>query len=415
MQKGTGGRKNGKGREARDGRGIREKKNRVRRKSLQNSNVRDSSSKVIFDEPILCAQFVRDFVDLPYMKDVKPENIEDVSEQFVPLFAEERNADRVKKICVPGENPFFLVSLIEHKTDIEYNVCMQVFRYMIYIWEAYEKEEEVKHEGVSKLKEFKYPPILPIVYYEGSKKWTAPLSFKCRVNQSEIFSKYIPDFEYYLVPLRDFTNEELLERADEMSLVMLFNKLQTKEDVEEFRKIEPQKLEEILKETPKHLLDVMAKVLLAFLLKENVPVKEAEELVGKVREKKVAELFANMEKMDIQEERRNTEKQRSRAELAEERANKEEQRANRAEQRANVAEQRADDAERKANVAKCQLEAEKLRAETAENAMDIGIGLYVESCLKNKMSRDEVIQKMMNSFGFGREKAEEKLQKYWKK
>ena len=105
-----------------------EGKDANKRDILTNSKVKDSGGKIIFDEPVLCAQFVRDYVDLPYMKEVKPEDIEDVSEQFVPLFAEERNADRVKRVNIRGENPFFLVSLIEHKTDIEYNVCMHEAR-----------------------------------------------------------------------------------------------------------------------------------------------------------------------------------------------------------------------------------------------------------------------------------------------
>ena len=75
-------------------------------KTLTNSKLSDSSGKVIFEDPILCAQFVRDYVDLPYMKDVQPEDIEDVSPQFVPLVAEERNADRVKKIKVKGKPHF---------------------------------------------------------------------------------------------------------------------------------------------------------------------------------------------------------------------------------------------------------------------------------------------------------------------
>ena len=237
---------------------------------LTNSKVKDSGGKIIFDEPIL-------------------------------------------------------VALIEHKTEIDYNVCMQIFRYIAYIWEAYEKEMEQKYPGISKHKDFKYPPVLPIVYYEGSKRWTAPLDFKNRIHHGEAFIKYVPNFQYYLVPVHDYTNEELLEKADEISLVMLINKLQTKEDVENFRKISPKRLEAILKKTPPHLLNVMAKVLMAFLLKENVPVDEAVNLAGKVKEKKMAELFANMEHMDIQAERRNTESQRQRADKAEERADKAEQ------------------------------------------------------------------------------------------
>lgn len=247
-------------------------------------------------------------------------DIEDVSDRFVHLFAEERNADRVKMVNIRGEKPFFLVSLIEHKTHVDYNVCMQIFRYMVYIWDAYEKEEEQKQKGISKLVGFKYPVILPIVYYEGAENWTVPRDFKSRLQQGEAFGKYVPNFEYYLVPLKDYSNEELLDKADEISLVMLINKLQTPEDVEKFRRIPSQKLEEILKETPKHLLDIIGNVLLAFLLKENVQVEEAEDLAGKVREKKMGMLFENMEKMDIQEERRKTAKAVQRAEEAEQKA-----------------------------------------------------------------------------------------------
>jgi len=123
----------------------------ITERKITNSQPSDSSGKVIYDEPILCAQFVRDYVDLPYMKDVQPEDIEDVSSQYVPLIAEERNADRVKKIKVKGKNPFFLISLIEHKTKTEYNIFMQIFRYMVYIWEDYEKQEEKKRKGIGHL------------------------------------------------------------------------------------------------------------------------------------------------------------------------------------------------------------------------------------------------------------------------
>ncbi len=69
-------------------------------KLLANSRIRDSSSKIIFDDNLLCSQFLRGYIDLDAFKNVKPEDIEDVSSQFVPLFEEERNADRVKKVGI---------------------------------------------------------------------------------------------------------------------------------------------------------------------------------------------------------------------------------------------------------------------------------------------------------------------------
>ena len=50
------------------------------------------------------------------------------------------NEAKQKKIKVQGENSFYLISLIEHKTKPEYNIFMQIFRYMVYIWKDYEKK-----------------------------------------------------------------------------------------------------------------------------------------------------------------------------------------------------------------------------------------------------------------------------------
>ena len=48
-----------------------------------------------------------------------------------------------------------------------------------------------------------------------------PLNFRSRVREGNTFGKYIPDFEYYLVPLQGYSNEALMEKRDEISLVML--------------------------------------------------------------------------------------------------------------------------------------------------------------------------------------------------
>ena len=291
---------------------------------------RVQTGKVIFEDNNLCCQFLNDYVDLPHFKDVRSEDIEDVSEEFVPLFSNEREADRIKEIKIRGESnitSFFLISLIEHKSNVEYNIHMQIFRYMVYIWERYERRMEQENPGCTRRKDFAYPPIIPIVYYEGKGRWTAPKEFKDKIMFGETFKEFLPNYSYYIVPIHDYSNETLIDHGDEISLVMLINKLQSIEDVEQFRSLPTEKVEEILKDTPDYLLDIIANVLRAFLRKENVPEEETETLVGKVKEKKMGELFANMDKMDIQAERRKTAEAEKRAEEAEKKAEEAEKKA----------------------------------------------------------------------------------------
>ena len=185
-------------------------KKATQRKQISNSKRHDSSSKLIFGNAELCSQFLRNYMDIPLLKNVRAEDIEDVTERYIPMFTEERDSDTVKRIRISEKGTLFFVTLIEHKTKVDYNVSMQLLRYMVYIWEDYEKEMEKKKKGISKTKNFRYPPILPIVYYEGSGKWTAPCNIRDRVCFDEAFEPFTPKFFYKLVQLNTYSVDELV-------------------------------------------------------------------------------------------------------------------------------------------------------------------------------------------------------------
>ena len=102
----------------------------------------DSGGKLIFGNPTLLAQLLRDYSGMEILKDVHPEDIEDVTTRYIPMFTEERDSDVVKKVRLPEKGELFLITLIEHKSYVDYNVVMQLLRYMVYIWEDYEKQKE---------------------------------------------------------------------------------------------------------------------------------------------------------------------------------------------------------------------------------------------------------------------------------
>ena len=214
----------------------------------------DIKSKTIFKNPVLCCQFLRNYVNHPTMKNIQPEDIEDYTDRFTSYFGVEFEADTVKKIHILNGNgeksEIFLISLIEHKTEVDYNVIVQLLKYMTCIWAEYEKQFGTDYKDKVKTKEFRYPPILPVVYHEGSDIWTAPMHLKDRIFMSELFESYIPDFTYCLVDNHRFSNKELLERQDEMSLIMLLNKIQTKADLSEFLHIPADEISRIVQESP---------------------------------------------------------------------------------------------------------------------------------------------------------------------
>ena len=56
------------------------------------------------------------------------------------------------------------------------------------------------------------------------------MNLKDRIYLADVFDKYIPDFTYEVIRPHDYTDEQLMEKNNEMGLIMLFNKLQSLED-----------------------------------------------------------------------------------------------------------------------------------------------------------------------------------------
>ena len=268
---------------------------------ISNSKEKDSGAKLIFDNANLCALLLRNYSNIEALKDVRAEDIEDVTERYIPMFIEERNADVVKKVRIRDGSEIF-IALIEHKAQVDYNVCMQVLRYMVFIWEDYAKQQEKIHKGISKSRDFKYPPVFPIVYYNGVNKWTVDKTFSSRIALGDVFSKYIPQFEYHLVNTGDYNREELLNREDGLSLIMLINKLR---DAADFNSLGLPKdyLDNIAFKSPEDVLETLARVIAVVLRKQFVPEDEIQGFVSHIKERDMSDLFEGWKGFNVQEER----------------------------------------------------------------------------------------------------------------
>lgn len=364
-----------------------------------NEHNRDINSKTIFDNAILCAQFLRDNIDVPMLKNVQPDDIEDVSERYRPYLGTEYESDAVKRIRIIDNETecesVFLISLVEHKSLVDYDVSMQLLKYMMCIWIDYGKEMEEIKEGITRRKSFRYPMIIPIVYYEGKAEWTADVHLKERISGGNFLDKFIPDFQYEVVRVHNYSNEELLARGDEMSLIMLINKIQDAGDLAIFNQLPRHDVERIVKDSPGSIIDILVSVIENLCTKIGATEEETKQCVRKVRERKMGYLFENMEKMNIQEERRNT------AEAV----------------------QKLDEATHKLEETTQKLdEAEKKAYEIAEK----GIRTLIEVCQEMGLSKKETCIKVMEKFKpelTGTEIkteveikkiAEEKINNYWK-
>lgn len=281
---------------------------------------KDVNARTVFQDPVMCCQFLKGYSGIDIFRNIKPENIIDETKKYQAYLGITFESDTVNRIILDDiqDMPVYLVSLIEHKSKVDYDVTMQLLKYMVCIWTEYGKEKLARKEGNPANMDFVYPTIIPIVYYEGKEKWTVGLNLKDRISMSDMFPEYIPDFTYKLICNYNYTNDELLTKEDEISLFMMLNKVQTAEDMSAFLRLDDYKLNEILKKSPEHTLKIIADAMWSLCTKLGVSHEEAVDCVGKVLNRDMGYLFENIEKMDLQEERRRTREAREELEAVKE-------------------------------------------------------------------------------------------------
>ena len=56
--------------------------------------IKDNIFKTVFDEPRLFVEFLENFIPIEALKYISPDDIDDISERYTPLFSDNKDSDR---------------------------------------------------------------------------------------------------------------------------------------------------------------------------------------------------------------------------------------------------------------------------------------------------------------------------------
>lgn len=136
----------------------------------------------------------RDFLEIALPQEVVKildlQKLENDSKSYVNKKYREYFTDLVLKTQTQSETPLDVYILLEHKSYPEVNIHLQLLGYMLKMWEKDAKDKKPLR------------PIIPLVFYHGTKDWKIPQDFeevfKLSFSQQESLRKYIPKFSYEL-------------------------------------------------------------------------------------------------------------------------------------------------------------------------------------------------------------------------
>ena len=166
--------------------------------------------------------------------------------------------------------------------------------YVSLVLTEWEKEAEKQKPGSSLAKDFKYPPVLPIVLFDGKGAWTAQRNFFERTHLNTAFGKYIPKFEYEVINLNEYSEEEIMRFGGALSFILLVDKMRNGKEKFQTGRLPEDYVEKLRLQIPEDMHKLLVDITLSLLDKGGHDRDEAEAaaaIVEKANRKEYGGMF----------------------------------------------------------------------------------------------------------------------------
>jgi len=183
----------------------------------------DHSYKHLFSHPELIRDLLLGFIKEKWVAKLDLNTLEKVNGSYISDDLREREDDIIWRVRL-GESWIYVYLLIEFQSTEEQYMALRLLTYIGLLYQDLQKSGQLLPNG-------KLPPVLPVVLYNGSKKWNAPLAIKKLIqNVGGGLSKYRPDFQYLLLEEQSYQQENL-PGSNLVSAIFTLEKSQTPEDI----------------------------------------------------------------------------------------------------------------------------------------------------------------------------------------
>jgi len=163
------------------------------------ANPHDAFCKYVLGRPKLAGAFLEHFLPAALVAPLDLASLAPLPGSFVDPSLANHHSDLLFRVSGKDGAPTLVYVLFEHKSEPDRRTPLQLLRYMERIWDAH-----LKDGGRLPL-----PAILPIVIHQGPPAWPWTPRFGEIVDCSPGHARFVPAFEYQLVDLCRFNDEDM--------------------------------------------------------------------------------------------------------------------------------------------------------------------------------------------------------------
>ncbi len=242
-------------------------------------SIHDKLFKSVFSDPKEAVSFFKAYLPEKIMQHIDWSGIQLLNRSYVSEEFREIESDLLYRVGMKNINrSVYLYLLFEHQSSPDKWIRFRLLKYLIGIWDNLFQE---------KTNPEKLPPILPIVFYQGTHQWNYSTEFKDLVEEIDIDDKYNVNFSHFLIDHSGIENNQI--KGDTKGRVaQLLMKAAFHGQLESILKL----LAELLLELENHGGIDYIRFFVIYLLKtnENITIKKINEAIQKeVKNKTIGE------------------------------------------------------------------------------------------------------------------------------
>nr|WP_319393634.1 Rpn family recombination-promoting nuclease/putative transposase [uncultured Desulfobacter sp.] len=143
--------------------------------------------------------FLENYLPEHVIELVHLDTLEICKDSFIEKDLQDFYSDMLYKVRI-GDATGYVYFLFEHKSYPDRLIHLQIFEYMVKIWRLGLKQSKSRNLSI----------VIPLVLYHGKDKWTVDKRFASRFDGPvDKLSGYIPDFEFILYDLSQYTDDQI--------------------------------------------------------------------------------------------------------------------------------------------------------------------------------------------------------------
>ena len=162
----------------------------------------DKAYKTLFSHPRMVEDLIKGFVHEQWVEGLDFSTLERVNGSYVSEDLRGREDDIVWKVCW-GDETLYVYLLLEFQSSVSRFMAVRMMTYVGLLYQDLIKSDAIE-------KNAKLPPVLPIVLYNGERRWREPVDiFELVEGIPGGLSRYTPHMRYLLLDEGAFGEQDL--------------------------------------------------------------------------------------------------------------------------------------------------------------------------------------------------------------